>query len=226
MCTQVKAFTYSASAADRSTKCAQLARVTYIVCYCVIIRTYVPFFHNLSLQLLESHKVHVTSTPQPSPIAAIAHPASLINTSEHDNDGTLLLPHHLPKVLNCLRDRTLSCNVGILYPIALKGGRHISGKYIHVCSRSEADAYYTSVSSTSTQTTRSTHIQVGGIDVVTAFLVWVLHHHARMVICEHTDTLVVVSTYHVCVDAWPVKAVQRRRLTSKDVSIAVLLRNR
>ena len=59
--------------------------------------------------------------------AAVPHPSSLVNTSEHDNDGCLLLPHHLPKVLDCLRDRTLSCNVGILYPVALKEGTMSGG---------------------------------------------------------------------------------------------------
>ena len=45
----------------------------------------------------------------------------VLKVGQHDNRGGILFPHHLPEVLNAVRDRALSSDEGIGLFVALVG---------------------------------------------------------------------------------------------------------
>lgn len=51
---------------------------------------------------------------------AETHPAALVTLREHDDDGTLLLQHHLPEVVAGLGQRALSGDVLFAVFVALE----------------------------------------------------------------------------------------------------------
>ena len=52
-------------------------------------------------------------------LATYTYLAILLHSAEHDNGPALILPDHLPEVIDCVLHWSLGSNVGSMLPVAL-----------------------------------------------------------------------------------------------------------